>query len=173
MTKDEAWGLITMIRDSVQGFYVKADVAAGSWHYALRKYSISEAMHAVDCFIATTDQPPTPKGIAAYCDRKRNEEEQRRRHLDAVTQYEDAELSFVNIPGNNRGEKVVHVCAERAAQHWTDGNRNEFFGDMLLNAKVLGITFAGIEYEKIQHSGNGVSEGFLAMAKSANNRQQR
>lgn len=72
---------------------------------------------------------------------------------DSFRRAEEVHWSFRDVPGDTRAKKVAHVCAERAAVHWRNGDHSEFYADRLADGKIAGFEFEGVDYTKIKHSG--------------------
>lgn len=150
----ESLDLLELLKATKLGFFIEPKRAARSWQRSLCYYSNAEVLAALDYFESTTDEPPTALKLKNICIKKRQERDRQNKQYQDYQFETDAAKSFVDVPGKNRVEKVVYVQAERAAQHYNNGEiDNEFFNDLLLKGQVLGFEFDGVDYDNLIGSG--------------------
>ena len=165
MTKEETLDLLNYIKATAPKFYNVPSASVNSWHVALGGFSKREAVDAADFIVRNSKDSPAVSSIKAYCDRQRYNARRQQQMVEGDNHMRQATESFRDVPGDTRFKNVLYTCAQRAAEHWINGEtENEFYGDILLNAKSVGVTFEGVDYSSLKNSGSGISEVFLKMA---------
>lgn len=159
----EVEGIARYVKNNFPKFYLEPAAIAKRWHGIIGDFTRDEALDAVDYLGKNTDFLPTERSIRDRCQLVRKQAQQREYNREQSHLYNEAELSFRDVPGNTRFEKILYVCAEQAARSWQRDQDNEFYGDLLLKAKAAGFEFDGIDYDQIRPTGD--ADGFLTMAR--------
>lgn len=167
MTRDETLSMLNFMVDSIPGMFLRPDKAVGAWYPIMQKYERTEAWGAIEYFMANSDNIPTVNGLKGYMDRRRAEARKIEDGDKLEKEYSKAGDSFAGVDGKSRGMKVIRVCAEQAAMRYKNGEKdNDFFRDILFNAKQLGIEFGFVDYESIHPTGD--SSMFLKIIRDSN-----
>lgn len=152
MTENEIAGLINYAKNTCQMLKIDTVASTRSWFKMLGEFGRNDAMDAVDEIVSSGNIPAASQ-IRHIIERKRMYERNQRDMRKADAQRTAADRSFDGVPGKDRREQVLYIQAQRSAEHWANGERdNDYFNSKILEGQRIGFVFDGVNYDEVSVS---------------------